>query len=60
MTQAELLEDRAFRMIQNDVVLWRKWNDAKTTRDRLLMQLEMVYTIGLAEGARDTMKNFAK
>ena len=39
------IREKAFRRIQNDMILWRKWNDAKTERDREVLITEQVIKI---------------
>jgi hypothetical protein len=39
------IREKAFRRIQNDVILFRKWNDAKTERDREVLITEQVIKI---------------
>jgi hypothetical protein len=40
-----VISEKAFRRIQNDTILWRKWNDAKTDRERELLITEQVILI---------------
>jgi len=40
-----VIREKAFRRIQNDMILYRKWNDAKTERDREVLITEQVILI---------------
>ena len=40
-----VISEKAFRRIQNDQILYRKWNDAKTQRERDLLITEQVIKI---------------
>jgi len=39
------IREKAFRRIQNDMILWRKWNDARTESDREMLITEQVIKI---------------
>jgi len=41
----KVIREKAFRRIQNDMILWRKWNDAKTDDERNDLILKQVIII---------------